>query len=179
MRLDRFDVRRGSTVVVLGAHWGEATKFFSEKVGPTGKVLSVEPEMENFQILREAIADLGNVRIDNVAIGQHTKMGYLNVGTNDVNHSIVRHFDGKSQMIQICTWDRLVEMHGFRVVDLVKVDIEGAEIQWLKGMTHTFPKHIIMEEHSRFAYTLEELETWLSAKGYVHTQEGRDIYATR
>ena len=179
MDLNRFPLEDGDVVINIGAHRGRATKFYSSRVGVTGKVFSIEPEKNNYLALYHATKDLYNVWIRRLAIGESTGKGKLYVGTNSINHSTVREFDGETQEIQVITWDELVEELGVTEVTLAKVDVEGAEVQFLRGMTHTFPKHIIMEEHSRFAYDYTELADLLREKEYMFIREGIHVYATR
>jgi len=180
MKLDYFHLKEGDTVVNLGANIGNATKFYSNKVGETGFVLAVEPERENFLELHNNLEKYGNIWTAQFAIGDETHMGTLNVGTNKVNHSTVREFEeGETQEVEVITWDDLMTRAGITEVTLAKVDVEGSEIEWLRGMTHTFPQYIIMEEHSRFAYEYKDLTDMLREKGYMWTREGLHLYATR
>lgn len=178
MKLDYFKVNLGDVVVNLGAHHGEMTKFYSSRVGLKGKVFAIEPEIKNANILYYATMDLDNVYTFNLAIGEKTHMGVLYVGTNSINHSTVRVFSGDVQEVQVITWDDFVTREGISLVHLANVDVEGAEVQWLKGMTHTLPNHIILEEHSRFAYDFNELDELLRKKGYMYIKEGFHMYAT-
>jgi len=179
MNLDYFPVTKGDTVVVLGANVGHASKHYSEKVGANGKVVSVEPEQINYNTLCHKVKDLWNVHPYMLAIGASPHMGVINIGTLRINHSTVREFNGVTQRVEVVSWDTLMMRANLTEVSLAKVDVEGAEILWLEGMTHTFPKHVIMEEHSRFAYPLEELTVLLKAKGYMWVKKGNHIYATK
>jgi len=179
MDVNYFPLKEGDIVVNLGAHIGKHTQFFSGKVGETGRVIAIEPERTNYEKLVEATKTLANVKTFMYAIGEKTGEGCLNIGTNSESHSTVRTFYGKTQPTQIISWDDLVSQSHLNYVTLAKVDVEGAEIQWLKGMTHTFPKHVIMEEHSRFAYPLKELTDLLEEKGYNYKVKRGHIYATR
>jgi FkbM family methyltransferase len=180
MRFEYFQINEGDTVVNLGAHRGGATKFYSSKVGVTGKVFSIEPEKNNYNALCHATRDLYNVYIYNVAIGDITRMGTLHVGTKSDNHSTVRKLTEETQDVKIITWNDFVTRENITEVNLAKVDVEGSEIQWLNGMTHTFPSHIIMEEHSRLGtYSYKELTDLVEEKGYMFIRKGIHLYATR
>lgn len=179
MRFDYFPLKTGDVVVNLGANVGKATVFYSDRVGSTGKVVAIEPEKNNYNTLSHKTRDRYNVYAYRLAIGDETKKGALHVGTNRVNHSTVREFNGDTQDVDVITWDDLMIREGITETTLAKVDVEGSEIEWLRGMTHTLPKYIIMEEHSRFAYKLEELFAALREKGYVWVTEGFHVYATR
>lgn len=179
MDFDYFPIKKGDVVVNLGAHRGGATKFYSNKVGRGGLVLSIEPLEENFMLLHHNTKHLSNVRIIRCAIGDETKTGVLYIGTHHGNSSIVREFNGGTEEVKVIKWDELMEQQKITKVKVAKIDVEGSEIECLHGMTHTLPQHIIMEEHSRFAYPLEELTNLLKEKGYKYVKEGYHIYASR
>ena len=46
-------LRKGSTVLDLGCGTGYLTKLLSERVGPEGKVVAVDPDGERLKIARE------------------------------------------------------------------------------------------------------------------------------
>ncbi len=179
MRLGFFGLESGDVVVNLGAHRGGATKFYSARVGVKGKVFSLEPEKNNYNVLCHVTRDMYNVYVFNIAIGDKTGSGKLYVGTKSDNHSTIRELTEETQDIKIITWDDFMTQENITEVKLAKVDVEGSEIEWLNGMTHTFPQYIIMEEHSRFAYEYKELADLLREKGYMWTGEGTHLYATR
>jgi len=179
MNLDHYPLTKDDVVVNLGAHRGRLTTYFATRVG---RVIAVEPVQENYEALLEAIRVVGarNVTPLRAAIGSETRVGQVYIGTNDENHSTVRRFSGETQTVQVYTWNDLLDVCGVNQVRLAKVDVEGAELQWLRGMTRTLPTCVIMEEHSRFGlFTLAELKATLEAKGYRHTQMGLHIYAER
>ena len=180
MNLNYFRLNEGDTVVNLGAHQGKATLFFSCAVGKSGRVISVEPLAENFSILERAVKRYrcDNVTLINAAIGDRDGEGNLFVGSH-VSSSTTRNQGRGTQRVVVVTWDKLVQQMRLKEVALAKVDVEGAELQWLTGMTTLYPKHIIMEEHSRFGYELSALYEMLKNKGYKWTKKGLHIYATR
>ena len=51
--LDRLDIQKGATVLDLGCGTGYLTKVLSERVGPEGKVVAVDPDGERLKIARE------------------------------------------------------------------------------------------------------------------------------
>jgi ubiquinone/menaquinone biosynthesis C-methylase UbiE len=51
--IDMLNVEKGSTVLDLGCGTGYLTKVLSERVGPEGKVVAVDPDGERLKIARE------------------------------------------------------------------------------------------------------------------------------
>ncbi len=181
MNLSYFPLKEGDTVVDIGATRGDCTMFFSNRVGESGFVLAVEPEEENYLKLYGFLEKYGNIWTAQYAIGDTTGKGVLNIGDTFESHSMMRLFadEGETQEVNVITWDDLMIQAGFTEVTLAKIDAEGSECEFLRGMTTVFPKHILIEEHSRFAYDLEELYDLLREKGYMWTKEDLHIYATR
>ena len=54
--IGKLNIDRGSTVLDLGCGTGYLTKLLSDKVGPEGKVVAVDPDSERLKIAREKYA---------------------------------------------------------------------------------------------------------------------------
>src|SRR5436190_10169916 len=61
----------GAIVVDVGAHVGYNTIYASRRVGPSGRVVAIEPAADNLRILREnvAINGIANIVVEPVAAG--------------------------------------------------------------------------------------------------------------
>lgn len=181
MNFNYFNLAEGDTVINLGAHRGNATKIFSELVGETGLVISVEPIYENYCILVNNVKEwkLDNVITLNVAVSQKSHHDKIYLGSNSVNHSMKVNHEMGTQRILTLSWDDIVDLIGLTKVTLTKIDVEGMELETLNGMTHKLPKHMMIEDHSRFAYPRNTVEKLLEQKGYTYERKGLDIYARR
>ena len=64
-------LKPGLTVIDIGAHVGLHTLMFSRRVGPTGRVLAIEPSPANARLLRSHIVwnDCRNVEVIEAAVG--------------------------------------------------------------------------------------------------------------
>ena len=51
--IDQINIERGATILDLGCGTGYLTKVLSERVGPDGKVVAVDPDRERLKIARE------------------------------------------------------------------------------------------------------------------------------
>lgn len=181
---DYFPVDYGDVVIDLGAFIGEATFFFSQKVGKAGVVIALEPEIWNFRRLMDKLIHykLSNVVPLFMAIGKETGRTYLNLGGENAHSTVLtgsRLLFGK-RIVPVISWDDLVDTLTLRSVELAKVNVEGAEIQFLEGMTKMFPDKMVIDEHSRFGIDRNQLLRLLDEKGYrvVHQKENL-VYAER
>lgn len=62
-------IKKGDTVIDIGAHGGRHTAPFAELVGEKGRVVAFEPLPEKAAILRSRFSQLGQVSVREVALG--------------------------------------------------------------------------------------------------------------
>lgn len=147
-----FTPSEGNVVVDLGACVGKATVFFAKHVGSEGRVIAVEPVLENYKILMAIIMEHGftNVIPWMIAIAGKTGQATINLSESRESHSLYfkHNFVGK-RITNTITWNDLVEVLNLKRVDLLKMNIEGGEVEVLRSMTKVLPRRIEMSEHVR------------------------------
>lgn len=131
-------VRPGMTVVDAGAHIGYYTRQFAEWVGPTGRVLAIEPHPENFAILRANVARYPQVEALAVAAGGCQADLPLFVSPGHSNHSLIAGYTAAegTVLVPVVPIDELLAARGLSPA-LVKSDTEGAEPLVLDGLART------------------------------------------
>ena len=158
MRLHRImdrGLKPGATVVDVGANVGYNTVYAARRVGPTGRVVAIEPAADNLRVLRENVAGngLANVAVHAVAAGRAHEVRdlYLRGEVSAVNslfaESVYAKVTGTEQVV-VAPLDDLVEADA----DLVKIDVEGAELDVLAGMARLLRNRailLIVEWHPR------------------------------
>lgn len=128
----------GDTCIDAGSHLGYETLLMAQLVGPSGRVLALEPTPETFAMLDANIErnDLHHVVAVAVAAGDAAgEARFASRGTSLTN-SLARHLDDDTATIEVRvdTLDALAHAHlADRPVRLVKIDVEGAEEQALAG----------------------------------------------
>ncbi len=137
-----FQLHEGMIVLDVGAHVGYYSLLAAKLVGPKGKVYAFEPEPENFKILQANVASNGyeNISLVHQAVGDRTGrvQFFLSRQGND-RHSIF--LSNRESPRETCldvpavSLDDFFAEQGWPHVDLIKMDIEGAEPLALKGMT--------------------------------------------
>ena len=133
-------LQSGMTVLDIGAHQGNHTLLFSSQVGSEGLVVAFEPSPRELQRLKLhlAINRCRNVRVEPVAVGNNEVTEELFVclgvetGCNSLRPPSV---DDPIQKIEVpvITIDKYLEINEISKVDFVKIDIEGAELDALRG----------------------------------------------
>lgn len=142
----------GMVAVDIGANIGHHTLAIAHYLGDNGVVWAFEPEPGNFATLQRNIRlnNCLNINPVNKAIGARSGKEWLYVSqSHNGNHCIYQPLNGKRRAIPI----DLVAMDDFfpasQRIDLIKMDIEGAEGFALTGMKRCLAKNpnliILME----------------------------------
>lgn len=138
--LVKAEVQPGMTVVDVGANIGYYTLLFGRMSTPGGKVFAFEPVPQNLEILRRNLAANG---IDNVEIVSKAASNQPGVAPfflsqkNLGDHSFFAADQGRKILeVEMVRIDDVVE----GPVDVVKIDIQGAEQRALEGMRRTLER---------------------------------------
>jgi len=146
-------LRPGSTVVDVGANIGVTAAYAARRVGPAGRVVAIEPAADNLLVLAENVRHnrLPNVTIVEAAGGRRreSRQFYLRGDVSAVNslfpESCYAEVTATTE-VRVAPIDDLVEGSA----DLVKIDVEGAELDVLAGMPRLLAHrgvHLVVEWH--------------------------------
>jgi FkbM family methyltransferase len=130
-------VRPGDTVVDVGANIGAITAYAASRVGPSGRVIALEPARDNLAVLRANVElnRLTNVRVIEAAAGraretrQFFQRGEISAVNSFYPESCYAEVTSVSN-VEVVPLDDVVEGEAA----LVKIDVEGAELDVLAGM---------------------------------------------
>lgn len=146
-------VKPGMSAVDIGANIGCLTMLLASLVGPTGRVVAVEPNPENIKLLEASrrVNCFDQVLIIQAAAGRRTGLLGLNVSySNGMTGKLPREIDGifASHPVPCFALDTILPQD--RPIDLVKIDTEGAEFNALIGLSETIGRDrpIIVSEFS-------------------------------
>ncbi len=134
-------LRPGMTVLDLGAHHGLYTLLASKLVGRKGRVIAFEPSPRERQRLAKHIKLNGadNVSVEDCALGAESGEAdlFLADGANDWCNSLRRPAESRGQTVrvQVRRLDDVVSQLGLSKLDFLKMDVEGAELDALRGAT--------------------------------------------
>jgi FkbM family methyltransferase len=141
--LTKFTPKEGDTVIDIGAHIGRYTITSSKQVGNTGKVLAIEADPDNFQLLKRNIAlnNLTNVLPLNYAVfSTRTRMKLYEQSASAKYNSLMLTRAAKTKNyveVNADTLDSILKLNEVNRVNWIKIDVEGAEFEVLKGSTKT------------------------------------------
>jgi FkbM family methyltransferase len=138
-------LRRGSVFVDVGASTGYFTVLAARVVGPEGEVVACEPGPQNQSVLllNTVVNQLGNVRLVPCAVSDGSAvLVYHRLGGGN---GAIAAFDGTplgmgaGDLVQARRLDDILT--GVARVDLVKIDVEGAEGRVLAGASETLRRY--------------------------------------
>jgi FkbM family methyltransferase len=140
---------KGDVVVDVGAGIGDDALIFSHLVGSTGRVIAVEAQPSIFACLQDTVARSGLRNVVPVphAISDVDGEVMISDGNEWLANSIV---DSKGD-IAVKAWslDTLADEMKLDRIDLLKMNIEGAERFAVQGMTRIAPqtRHVAISCH--------------------------------
>lgn len=135
-------INKGNTVVDIGAHIGYYTLLAAEKVGKYGHVFAFEPDPKNFLLLTKNIKENGYSNVTVIRSAVSSRDGYLSFyvhPTNTGDHSILKNKDRRRKFkVKTVTLDKY--FRDIKKIDVIKMDVQGAEYSVLKGGKNIFVK---------------------------------------
>jgi len=165
-------VAKGDVFLDVGAHIGKYTIPIAKIVGENGLVIAVEPHPINYKTLLENIRlnGLKNVIALNIAAWSENRKMTLFIGDKTSLHSTKKDFGRGSIIVNAKALDNVLNELKVERVNWIKIDVEGAEFEVLKGLQNTLRKQRptliveIWEEQnkiedfiSKLGYTLEKI----------------------
>jgi FkbM family methyltransferase len=136
-------LRKGDVFLDVGANCGAYALFAARAVGPSGRVIAVEPMPEMLRRLRYNIAVNGfrNIEVVPTAVGPEAGTATLYVDEARRGLSSMEALEGATPLqVPIATLLSVVERAGVDRIDALKIDIEGFEDRALLPFISTAPR---------------------------------------
>jgi FkbM family methyltransferase len=131
----------GQVMVDVGANVGLYTAIAGVALGPSGRIIALEPDPESFSFLEKTVSAnrLTNTQIVKAAASCANGMTRLftssrNRGDNRLYQSEVA--DGCVE-VETLRLDDYFEAHGVAAVDIIKIDVQGFEGHVIEGLEKT------------------------------------------
>jgi FkbM family methyltransferase len=178
---DKYKPTKGQVVVDAGAHIGIYTVRVSKEVGNNGTILAIEPHPTNFECLQKSLGlnKCENVIPVNAAMASSCGEITLWLSDQSVGHSIKLRRSNSSLSVRSVTLDQLMEDFELTTIHLLKIDVEGATLDVLKGAEKTLRVHKpkIIAEIAHYPTEKEEVVHFLSDLEYNFSTEDEILYA--
>lgn len=167
--LDRF-----RCIFDVGANVGQTALKFST-IFPSADLLCFEPVGSTFEMLKHNVSHLPHVRTFPYALGASEGTVEMNISPDSKTSSLrTRRPEDHSDMVQVRTLDRFCADSGVTHIHLLKIDVEGFELEVLEGASGMLNAQSIdmvlleaspgMESH--YFVTYAQLMTKMTHHGY-------------
>ena len=205
-------IKNGDIVVDIGANIVYFTLLMAKLVGNNGKTFSFEPEPKNFTILSKnvIINNYKNVVLEKKGVSDYNGTSKFFLSSENTGMHSLHKVDNKGKEIDI----DVIKLDDYFIIEglvdrisMIKIDVEGAELQVLNGMTKILkngklklliefiPEHLekhgtnpsdilkILEDNNFKLYHINEKTKKLEPKNAENILEnsklGRNIYCDK
>jgi FkbM family methyltransferase len=139
------------TIIDAGANIGLSAVDFALRY-PQARIIAIEPEMENFQLLRKNIASFQNIIPLQAALwSQETTLALVDPGAGAWGFQTVATAPAaeRIQTVRAITIEAIKATFQITRIDLLKLDIEGAEKEVFENSSSWLPavRALILELH--------------------------------
>ncbi len=129
---------KGDCVVEGGLADGTTTEQFARQVGESGKVIGFEPLSQYYEQTRQRLDTFNNVIIEKY--GLWSGPGSFHIENKNEESCVIPEATATSEECFCVSLDAYLSERNERC-DLLKLDIEGAEVECLKGAMDTIRKY--------------------------------------
>ena len=164
-------IKEDMVVVDVGAHMGWSTLMMAKRVGSNGKVFAFEPSdyyrkmlMKNIEVNRYS-----NIVVRDTALYSENGIKYFRLE----NGTVADQKSDNTIEVNCEKFDTLQSELKLNQIDLIKIDIEGAELSCLLGMEEVLNKYkpiLIIEVHTQYlkqrGHSSRKLIEFLEKKSY-------------
>jgi FkbM family methyltransferase len=146
-----------SVLYDIGAHNGDWSQIILESIPNDIYIALFEPQKKHFRQLETLFKGKPGKHLFNTALGNSTGQGVIRGGgasaslldANELQHTIFPNSFNtvETEEISIFTLDELIQMHALQLPDVIKIDVQGFELDVFKGATHALAsaKYVIAE----------------------------------
>lgn len=176
--LGEYDLELGNPDVIIdaGAHVGLSAIYFASRY-PQARVIALEPEPANFEVLRINARSYDNLQPLHAALW--SRQATLEIANPDADSWGFRVAPASSASgLKAYGVADLIERFSLDHIDVLKLDVEGAEVdvfassaEWIDNVGT-----IIMEPHDRFRRgCTQAVREAVAGKGYAETSSGENL----
>jgi len=151
------------TIFDIGANIGQTTISLNYAF-PNSQIFAFEPIKSTYDTLIKKTAKIDRFRGFNYALGAHSGQKKVWLSSNSLINTLVSADDtGRddrceseisipSEVVQIDTLDSFCKTHQLGFIDLLKVDVEGYEMEVMKGAKNHLSQNLIKLIYSEVSF---------------------------
>ncbi|MGH9913837.1 MAG: FkbM family methyltransferase, partial [Pyrinomonadaceae bacterium] len=122
-----------ATIFDVGGNFGQTATRFALAF-PTATIFTFEPVPTSFERLVKAVEHNDRIKAFNIALGETAGSVSMNLTHHAGSNSILENPSAIGKIdVQSDTVDSVAHQNGVETIDLLKIDVEGYELQVLKG----------------------------------------------
>lgn len=150
---------RPTTIMDLGSNAGATIHYFRARY-PEAKIIGLEPDPDTFSRLRRNVGGMANVTVRQEAVA--ARDGEAILAPSPLSWaSALRSASGPGVRVRTRNLDSLMNELGLDSIDVLKIDVEGAEHEVLEGFTRIQDVAVVVGEYHPAIHgrRFEELES--------------------
>lgn len=174
-------LKPGGTFVDVGVNKGDFSLRAARIVGDAGKVMAFEPAPDNCEWIRRSIGlnDYGNIRLHEMALSDADGSATLFISNTSGWHSLAEERKAAARgeiEVQTRKLDTVMAENGLAgPVDVMKIDVEGAEMSVLRGaeavLSSNHDMTLLIDIHPQVGVDPQEVCAFLEDRGFSIFEE--------
>ncbi len=174
-------------IIDAGANIGLASIYFANKY-PQATIIAIEPELNNFELLKENVASYSNISAVQAALwNKNEEIDLVDPGLGNWGFMTESKQSSESLLRNAChtvsamTLDRIIDEYNLARVNVLKIDIEGAEREVFSDTSAWLEKidSIIIELHEHMKAGCNR-NFYCGSKGFDNEwKKGENVYLSR
>lgn len=173
-------LKPGGTFVDVGVNKGDFSLRAARIVGDAGKVMAFEPAPDNCEWIRRSIGlnDYSNITLHEMALSDADGTATLFISNTSGWHSLAEERKAASAAeIEVPTrkLDTVLADSGNGSVDVMKIDVEGAEMSVLRGAEAVLSSNddmtLLIDIHPQVGVDPQEVCAFLEDRGFSIFEE--------
>jgi len=174
-------------IVDAGANIGLASIYFANKY-PSARIIAIEPEHSNFEILKENIAHYTNIVPIQAALwNKNEEINLVDPGLGkwgfmtEMKNSLESLQGNTCHTVAAMTIDKIMKDFNIEKIDILKIDIEGAEKEVFNDTSSWIEKvdSLIVELHERMKAGCNR-SFYCGSNGFdIEWHKGENVYLSR
>lgn len=172
-------LKSGQTFIDVGGNKGDFSLLAANIVGPDGRVLTFEPEPDNCHWIKNStqLNQYNNIQLFDIALSDNNEVAQLFIGEKSGWHSLISsqgNTDNRTIEVETHRLDSVLERIDIQHVDMIKIDVEGAEMAVLNGAEELLDNNpeliLLLDLHPHMGVDPDVICKLLTRKGFrIHS----------